>query len=147
MLVTSLRVLPNHAERSEGSAEGLKYSSKKVDEDTIRLTEEAFLRSFRRSSSSILSNPLLNIFYSFRLRKRFYSRRRFSFNYLVRASLLAASQAASASSSSFSSRSKALLIPSKLTTGSAGSHFFLVRIYSEYFRESDDNRYSLYLVV
>ena len=91
MLTASLGVLLNYAERSEGITEGLKYLSREVDEVIIRSAEEAFSRSSRRLSSSTSFNPLLNTFYSFYLRKRFYSRRRFSFNCLVRASSLAAS--------------------------------------------------------
>ena len=91
MLITSLGILPNHVERLEESIEGLRYSFKEVDEVIVRSTKEAFLRSSRRLSSSTLFKPLLNIFYSFYLRKRFYSRRRFSFNYLIRVSSLAAS--------------------------------------------------------
>ena len=91
MLVASLGVLLNYVKKSEESVKRLKYSSKGVYEVVVRLAKEAFLRAFRRSSSSISFSPLLNIFYSFLIRKRFYSRRRFSFDYLIRVSLLVAS--------------------------------------------------------
>ena len=135
-------VLDHQAERSGGSSEGSKNSFKEVDEAAIRSTDKAFFRSSRRSSSSTSSRPLSNIFCSFSLRNFFYWRRRFSLDCWVRASSLAASQAASAFTSSFFKRSKALLMLSKLTTGSAGSHRFPVRTYSLYFRDKEDKRHS-----
>ena len=100
-----------------------------------------FSISFSRSSSFILSRPLSNICYSFCLRNFFYCRKRFNFACFSRASSLAASQAASAAASSYSRRSIALLIPPKLTIGSAGSHFFPVRTHSPHFFDNDDSRH------
>ena len=96
----------------------------------------------RRSSSSTLSNPLLNIFCSCCLRNFFYYLNRLSFNCFSRARLLAASQATSASISSRSSFSIAALIPKKLTTGSAGSHFLPTQTHSPHFFDSEERRYS-----
>ncbi len=102
-------------------------------------TSYTFSRSLSLSSSLILFNLLLNIHYSFSLRKRFYALRRLSFNYLIQAILLVASQVASILISFYLSFFIALLILLKLITSLAGLYFFLVRIYSLYFQDREDS--------